>query len=251
MTLLLEQTRFLTEIAADDDAPPSSIGMGIYRNAYRARLVGALESGFERTKRWVGDEAFEAAAAHYILTQPPHSWTLDGFGAQFPELLAELFAGDPEVAELAWLEWQMQQAFAALDLPELDVARLAAAGLDEAGWDNLCFTMAAGFAARPVSHELSGLWAGLNQAEAPQPQNPPRGDYHLIVWRREMRPYFRLLEPVEFATLARLQNGATLGQAGAALALADGDAQQLGQWLASWLNEGLFAGFHVTCSASR
>ena len=29
---------------------------------------------------------------------------LDAYGADFPELLAALFADDPEVAELAWLE---------------------------------------------------------------------------------------------------------------------------------------------------
>ncbi len=245
MTLLDDQTRFLAEITADDDAPPSSLGMAIYRNAYRARLIGALESGYERTKRWVGDDAFEAAAAHYILTQPPHSWTLDEFGAQFPELLAKLFADDAEVAELAWLEWHMQQAFGALDLPELDAVQLGAAGLDESDWENLRFTMAAGFAAHVVSHDLADLWAGLNQADTAPPENPARTDYQLIVWRRAMRPHFRLLEPAEFSALGQLIKGATLGQTGAALELADSGPEQLGQWLAGWLSEGLFAGYNI------
>ncbi len=245
MTLLAEQTHFLAEIAADDDAPPSSIGMGIYRNAYRARLIGALESGYERTRRWVGDDAFEAAAAHYILTQPPHSWTLDAFGAQFPEVLAGLFAGDPEVAELAWLEWQMQQAFGAVDLPELGAAQLGSAGLDESDWENLRFTMAAGFTAREVSHDLSGLWAQLREDTAQQAENPARADYALIVWRRAMQPHFRLLELTEFSALSHLINGATLGQTGTALEQVGSDPAQLGQWLATWLGEGLFAAYSI------
>jgi hypothetical protein len=246
MTLLAEQTNFLSEIAADDDAPPSSIGMGIYRNAFRARLIGALESGYERTRRWVGDDAFEAAAAHYILTQPPSSWTLDAFGAQFPALLAELFAGDPEVAELAWLEWHMQQAFAAPDLPELDAARLGNAGLAERDWENLRFTMAAGFVTRAVSHDLSGLWVALTPAETVKPENPPHADNHLIVWRRALRPHFRLLEPAEFSALDHLIKGATLGQSGAALEHAGRDPEQLGGWLAGWFSEGLFADYTVS-----
>ncbi len=245
MTLLAEQTRFLSEIAADDDVPPSSIGMGIYRNAYRARLIGALESGYERTRRWVGEEAFEAAAAHYILTQPPSSWTLDAFGAQFPDLLAELFAGDAEVAELAWLEWHMQQAFAAVDLTELGAAQLGSAGLDESDWENLRFTMAAGFTAREVSHDLSGLWAQLREDTTHQAENPPRADYALIVWRRAMQPHFRLLEPSEFSALSQLIDGATLGQTGTALEQVGSDPAQLGQWLATWLSEGLFAAYSI------
>ncbi len=245
MTLLAEQTQFLTEIAADDDAPPSSTGMGIYRNAYRARLIGALEGGYERTRRWVGEDAFEAAAAHYILTQPPHNWTLDTFGAQFPQVLAELFTADPEVAELAWLEWQMQQAFAAPDLPELNAAQLAAAELDEAGWNSLRFTMAAGFTARAVSHDLAALWAGLNPSVTSRPENPTRADSHLIVWRRALQPHFRLLEPAEFASLNYLIKDATLGQTGAGLAQDGGDPAQLGQWLATWLSDGLFAEFSL------
>ena len=243
MTLLDDQTRFLAEITADDDAPPSSLGMEIYRNAYRARLIGALESGFERTKRWVGDEAFEAAAAHYILTQPPHSWTLDEFGAQFPALLAELFADDPEVAELAWLEWHMQQAFGALDLPELDAVQLGAAGLDEDGWNNLHFTMAAGFAARAVQHELADLWHGLAPDGTARPANPLRAAQHLIVWRHAFRPHFSLLDPAEFAVLERLADGAPLGEAGQVLEAHEDSAEQFGQWLATWLSEGLFADF--------
>lgn len=239
MTLLAEQTRFLTEIAADDDAPPSSIGMGIYRNAYRARLIGALESGFERTRHWVGEAAFETAAAHYILTQPPSSWTLDAFGAQFPALLAELFAGDPEVAELAWLEWHMQQAFAAPDLPELDAARLAAAGLEEADWEHLRLIPAAGLAVRPVAHNLAALWETLADGSTGRCILSTSDPAMLLVWRKAMYPHFRLLEPAEFAALRPLLDGASFGEA--ALQAGETELLRFGQWFARWLNEGLFS----------
>ena len=114
MSLLALQTEFHREIIADDDGmAPSSTGMAIYRDAYRGRLLAALETSFERTRRWTGEDTFTAAACHFILTHPPAGWTLDAYGADFPDLLAALFADDPEVAELAWLAWQMSQAFAA------------------------------------------------------------------------------------------------------------------------------------------
>ncbi len=156
MSLLTLQSAFRAEIVADDEGlAPSSLGMAIYRDAYRGRLLAALESSFERTRRWVGEEAFTAAACHYILTHPPVSWTLDDYGGDFPELLETLFAKDPEVSELAWLEWHLSQAFAAPDTPTLDPAALAAACKTDAEWDCISFRMAAGYAMRPIATPLS------------------------------------------------------------------------------------------------
>ena len=142
-------------------------------------------------------------------------------------------------------EAQMQQAFGAVDLPELGAAQLGSAGLDESDWENLRFTMAAGFTAREVSHDLSGLWAQLREDTAHQAENPARADYALIVWRRAMQPHFRLLELAESSALSHLINGATLGQTGTALEQVGSDPAQLGQWLATWLGEGLFAAYSI------
>lgn len=238
MRLLDRQRAFCAEIAAPDEGEPSSsIGMAIYRNAYRGRLLAALEEGFERTRRWVGDEAFTAAACHYVLTHPPRGWTLDTYGAGFPELLADLFARDPEVVELAWLEWHLQQAFAAPDGPCLDPATLAAAGYGDAAWTQMRFTMAAGVALREVATDCAALWEAL-AADRAAPEAPPaRQDAGLVVWRQGLTPRYRVMDRAERAALAALAAGASFGQIAA-----DADPALLGAWLARWLGDGLFAG---------
>lgn len=238
MKLLALQQTFMAEISGDDDLPCSSPGMAIYRNAYRGRLIAALESGYERTRRWVGEAAFERAAAHYVLTHPPHGWTLDLFGAEFSETLAELFAGDPEVAELAWLEWHLQQAFAAPDRPELGASDLANAGLEAEDWDRLILFMAAGFADRAVAHNLAALWPALQSGSEQNPTLDRLNGHRLIVWRQALQSRYRLVPDAEFAVLARLAKGLPLGQAAV-----DCDAAQLGGWLTGWLSEGLFSAF--------
>lgn len=243
MILVQFQRDFLAELAGDDDAPSSSTGMAIYRNAYRGRLIGALESGFERTRRWVGEDAFEAAATHYVLTHPPSSWTLDAFGANFPETLAELFAKDPEVAELAWLEWHMQQAFAAPDRGELTAATLAEAELGEADWSALRFGMAAGFQTRAVKSNLATLWRITAPNSEPNSELAPSILQRLIVWRNNLQPHFRSLDEVEFAVLHRLAIGDSFGEAAEAIADQAEAARLLGTWLAQWLAEGLFSSF--------
>lgn len=232
MTLLAAQRAFVAEIAADDDLPSSSLGMAIYRNAYRGRLADALAVSFERTRRWVGEEMFELAAAHYILTHPPQSWTLDAYGADFPEALAELFADDPEVAEMAWLEWHMQQAYAAPDRATLTGEALAAAQPD---WEHLRLTPAAGVVWREVRHDLAALWHGLADPSDLAATDPAI----LLVWRKDLSPHFRLLDPAEFAALEPLLAGTSFGEA--ANQIGEADLARFGQWFAQWLSEGLFS----------
>lgn len=232
MTLLAAQRAFVAEIAADDDLPSSSLGMAIYRNAYRGRLADALAVSYERTRRWVGEEMFELAAAHYILTHPPQSWTLDAYGSAFQEALAELFADDPEVAELAWLEWHMQQAFAAPDRATLTGEALAAAQPD---WESLRLAPAAGLVWREVRHDLAALWHGVADRADLAATDPAI----LLVWRKDLSPHFRLLDPAEFAALQPLLDGASFGHA--ASLVGEADLARFGQWFAQWLSEGLFS----------
>lgn len=240
MTLAASQHSFLAEVTASDDAPAMlSTGMAIYRNAYRARLADALAISFERTQRWVGDQAFSAACAHYIITHPPQSWTLDAYGDQFVAVLADLFADDPEVAELAWLEWHMQQAFAAPDGPELTAATLSAAGIDDGEWARLRFVMAAGFAAREVRHDCAALWHALGAEAASDIVVTPTDPSALVVWRCGLAPHFRQMDCDEFAALGQLVAGRSFGEV-AGLAGEQGIAR-FGQWFAQWLGEGLFA----------
>jgi hypothetical protein len=243
MSLIEQQRAFRAAIAAaDGEGPAGSTGMVIYRNAYRARLLGALETGFERTRRWTGNDNFAAAASHFILTNPPRSWTLDAYGAQFPALLAELFRDDPEVAELAWLEWHMQLAFAAPDASELEIAALAGAGLDAAGWDELRFSMAAGFAHCYVHHDCAALWhtAASDALPADRTAQALSEPMELIVWRKDLMPHYRMVESAEFVVLARLVAGLTLGEATSDI-VGEADPERLGGWLAQWLQAGLFA----------
>jgi len=239
MSLLDTQRAFLAEVSADDDTAPSTLGMAIYRNAYRARLSDALVVSFERTRRWVGEDMFDAACAHYILTHPPRSWTLDAYGQDFPALLAELFADDPEVTELAWMEWQMQQAFAAPDRGELTPLALAGAGLDEADWAGLRLLPAAGIAYRPMTHDLAALWRALAH-DLPDGFMPdPVTEAIMVIWRKELQPHYRLIGHAEFAALALLLDGASFGSV--AEQVGETDLAQLGEWFAGWLGDGMFS----------
>ena len=156
MSLLARQRAMRDEIlATDEQAVSPAEGMEVYRNAYRNRLLEALRSSFEKTCKYVGGEAFDTAACHHIILDPPTSWTLDDYGAGFDLTLAELFAEDPEVAELAWLEWHMQRAFGSVDVDALDAAKLAAGELGIPDWDRASFTLVPSFAMRAIDTDCT------------------------------------------------------------------------------------------------
>lgn len=219
-------------------------GMAVYRNAYRARLVDVLRDTFERTARLVGDDAFRQAAAHHLITHPPAGWTIDLAGEGFPQTCGELFANDPDVPDVAWLEWAMHCAYTAADCEPLTVAGFADATADfePEHWNALCLDLVPGTAMRPVTYDLVKLWETLaDQSIEPQvDQLPNRG--WVLLWREGERPVFVLIAEQEGAALAALQRGSTYGSVCADLAAEIGPndaATAAGTMLRKWLELGV------------
>lgn len=122
-----------------DGLPPES-RLNIYRNTVIGTLTTALRLSYPAVRLLVGAEFFEGAAARFIEAQPPGSAYLDEYGQEFPKFLASF----PPATTLAYLpgvarlEWALNRALQAPDLPGLDVGRLAA--VPPADHDRVCFT---------------------------------------------------------------------------------------------------------------
>lgn len=250
MTQLLRAQDEFFACLLDDGAPlPTgwdarrAAGMTVYRNAYRTRLIDVLRNTFERTARLVGDDAFSQAAAHHLITRPPTSWTIDLAGEGFAETCAELFANDPDVAELAWLEWAMHCVFTAADEEPLSPTDFAAATADfDAGqWDELRFELMPGTALRPVTYDLVKLWAALADPPLALEVEKLSKPMWALVWREGEQPVFGIVQDAEGLALAHVQRGGTFGGVCAALMkhfkTADA-AAKAGAILRNWLELG-------------
>ncbi len=246
MSLLTLQRMTRDEILADEDpATLSAPGMAIYRNAYRSRLLDALQISFALTRQWAGDETFDAAACHHIILNPPASWTLDDYGAGFDQTLAELFAEDPEVGELAWLEWHMQRAFGAPDTDILDAAMLTSGELGIADWETVSFILIPGFAMRAIATDCVSLWQALADGDTPPDARPLPPGSQLIVWRKGFSPHFRIIDAAEAKALAAVAAGQRFGELCVAFAEELGPEAgmaQAGALLGRWVQDGLIAG---------
>ncbi|GAA4642891.1 DNA-binding domain-containing protein [Pontixanthobacter gangjinensis] len=252
MNLARQQQEFMAQVLEDELPLPAGwtsrqvAGMDIYRNAYRARLVDALRDTYGRTARWVGEDAFRKAAAHHVISHPPKSWTLDDAGEGFTDTLAELFANDPEVAELGWLEWAMHRCFVAADAVPVDAAGFgdAAALFQEEDWANMRLTFLPGTGQITVKHDIGKLWRCLAaEGEAATDFTLPN-PLHCVVWREGVKPVFMQVDEAEGLALAAMRDGGTYGEMCELLIAVLGEEQaitQAGAILGRWLHNGLIA----------
>jgi hypothetical protein len=258
MTALAElQDAFLACLHNDDAPLPPGLdatraaGMAVYRNGYRARLLDVLADIYARTARLVGAEAFHQAAAHHLIAHPPSTWTIDRAGEGFADTCAELFAHDPDVAELAWLEWAMQSAFTAADEAPLTHADFAAAtaGFAAADWERLVLEPIAGTALRPVVHDVAQLWRSLAQdADQPIVERLETAQW-LLVWREGEEAVFALLPDHEGEALNAALHGASFGDICTRLAARldpEAAATAAGTILNHWLELGLIASIRTS-----
>lgn len=217
------------------DHPAS--GLAVYHNAYRAQLIDCLAETYARTHSWLGGEAFLAAMRHHIERTPPRDWTLGTYGDGFTRTLASLYPDDPEVAELALLEWRLSRAFESGDADALPPTAIS--GID---WDEAQLAFVPSVNMMPVLTNAGAIWSALVTGDVPPAAALLPEPSVMLVWRQEFTPCFRTIDMIEQAAIERAMAGVgfadlcqtmveTYGE-GVGLALA---GQMLGRWFSDEL----------------
>lgn len=190
-------------------------------------------------RQWLGEPAFLSASARHVEASPPRAWTLDAYGADFPETIAALYPADPECAELARIEGCLAATFTSPD-----VAPLTADRLGEVDWDQARFEFVPSLALLPVATNAAALWQALSAGTVLPPAQTLTAPRVVLVWRDGFHPSFQTIEPTEAGAICQLQSGMRFGDLCAALAAEHGEgrrAEIAGAWLGGWLRDGLLA----------
>lgn len=219
--------------------------LGIYHNAYRVRLVDTLRDTYEKSRAYLGAALFDPCALAFVEAHPPVRRSLRDYGATLPEALAERFPGDPDIAELARMDWLLRQAFDGPDAVALPLEALASLSADD--WETLGFAFVPTLALSPLRFNTPLIWSALDRGETPPTAAPLPAPAALCVWRRGWQPHFRSVDETEGAALGRLREGARFADICQTLNDIRADASTLiAQYLRSWLTDGLVAGITDT-----
>lgn len=239
MTLLALQRDFRdwlksgAEQQAASFPAPARVGLAIYQNNYRAQLAGCLEESFPVTLAWFGGGAFHDAVVAHVETVPPSSWTLDLYPRDFPATLRDLYPDDPEVGDLAMLEFALGEAFVANDAPPL------ALDLAFVDWDRARFGFVPSLAIHPLATNAPAIWSAIIAGDDPPPAMVLPADGALIVWRTDETCQFRSIGRAEGDALSYLSApGSTFGSF---CNSGHGHAEEIGQWLGQWIADGIIA----------
>lgn len=215
-------------------------GLAVYQNNYRAQLMGCLEQAFATLRRWIGDEAFRAASITHIDQHPPHAWTLDAYPEAFHVTLQQVFPRNPDVHELAWIEWALSDAFVAADAQALSVDSLSSVD-----WDTAVLQLTPSLRCRTLTTNAEAIWSALWQ-EAPVPEAMMLAEAGgLLVWRRQFTSRLRQVSDLELQALWQLQADGSFAALCEFLVARLGDeagVTQAGEYLATWLGSELIVG---------
>lgn len=255
-SVLSLQQQFQQHVLGDGDATAlvtgtaarRSLGLGIYANAYRVRLLDTLIDAYQKTQAVMGNAAFEAAALSYIAANAPTTRSLRWYGERFEVHLATHHPGQPGHGELARLDWALRRAFDGPDAEVLDASGLA--GVPPEAWATLRLVPVPTAELLVFRHNTVAVWQALDDDQVPPALVASDVEVDWLVWRKGLQPHFRSLHPVEAALLRAMLDDATFAQScaraeavAAEVGLSEDDVSVLiGGYMRQWFEDGLLAG---------
>ena len=211
--------------AAIVDAPPLPIAerLGIYRNAYRVRLIEALDETYPVLHAVLGDEVFYTLGEEFVAAHPSVYRSIRWYGSELAEFLGQAppYAEQPILAELALLEWTLAEVFDSADAEPVQRAALSA--VDPSAWSELQFEFHPSLRRLFLQWNTAAVWQAMSRDEAPPEPCCAELPMPWLLWRRDLQNYFRSMPADEAAALDAALDGA--------------DFVQICETLAEWLPE--------------
>lgn len=210
-----EPAHLESAVVADRIAPAQRLQ--IYRNHLFTTLTDALALTFPVVRRLVDERFFAYAAHRFIEASPPARPCLFEYGDRFAAFLADFPPCEslPYLADVARLEWAINESFHAPDAPAFDPDALPAVPVER--YAGLRFTL------HPATRLIESPFPVDRIWQANQPQAPAdaalaldAGPARVLVTRRGLDVEWRSLDPSRFAFLQAFAAGADLAGAVAA-----------------------------------
>lgn len=210
---LLRPTPDMESAVLDTDRASARVRLGVYADAYRLRLLEALQIDYPALHSLVGDETFDRLGRAYIDAHPSRHFSIRWFGQNLAAFLRHSppYCDFPVAAEMADFEWAMTLAFDAADATPLSLAAMAE--IPPSAWADMRLLPQASVQRLNLEWNVPVFWKAIDAGETPDAP-PSRAPYPVgwVVWRHELMTYFRSIEVDEAFALDALCAGQTFAQ---------------------------------------
>lgn len=187
---LLHADNQIANLIVGTENVPVELRLMIYGNAYRARLLEALESTYSVLKTYVGDDDFYQLGNEYIDSFPSTFRSIRWFGDQLPEFLKNHpeYGNYPHLSELAKIEWTMTLVFDAEDSESLVVEDMNK--LPSHAWDKLQIQFHPSVRVLNLSWNVFEIWQTISDdQEPPEPVCSP-SPVVWVLWRNNFLSHY-------------------------------------------------------------
>jgi hypothetical protein len=215
---LLGEPSSIADAIVDAPPLPTPARLGIYRNAYRVRLIEALGDTYPVLHALLGDEVFVALGEEFVAAHPSVHRSIRWYGGELAEFLGQCapYAEQPILAELALLEWTLAEVFDAADAEPQSRAALSA--VDASAWSDLQFEFHPSLRRLHLHWNTTAVWQAMSHDETPPDPVCAEHPVPWLLWRQNLQNYFRSLAADEAAALDLGLSGANFGEICEALA---------------------------------
>ncbi|MGA3303525.1 MAG: DNA-binding domain-containing protein [Methylovirgula sp.] len=219
--------------------------VGVYQEAYPARLTEFLGNDYPVLRSAMGEEDFAALASAYIAATPSAHPNARWYGAKLPDFLRqeEPWKETRLQADLAAFERALADAFDAPDAEALQAGVLAAVAAEDQP-PRLAFRFVPSLMLLRLAEGTLALYEAVSEeTEIALPESP--GEETVLIWRApSLDPLYRPLADDEAMILDAAIQGATLDEMCELLSLRhdpDVAASHAAHFLARWFADGLIA----------
>jgi hypothetical protein len=235
-------TQLQDAVTGDAERSPEH-RLEVYANAYFYRILDCLKEDYAALTAVLGDDYFHDTVVAYLLACPSRHPSIRYVGDRLGNFLAEhpqvapVRERFPFAADLARLEWALQDAFDAPDAVALaleDVARLP-----PEDWAGLLLRPDASVQLLDLAWPVATLRRTFEREEPlPEPANVPQDPETVLVFRRSESVSYRLVDTDEAEALRAVLRGTQFGNVCEIAALHVGEDEAPGtaaRWLARWI----------------
>ncbi|MFK7794564.1 MAG: putative DNA-binding domain-containing protein [Gammaproteobacteria bacterium] len=186
----------------------------IYRTNVRLLHVSVLMSVYPICEKILGSDYFKQIAKTYVQKNPSKSFDLNQYGDGFPAFLQKLIEQRAELtdfqylADLAQLEWQIQEVYFSADNIKLDMTEFQSACAAQAGEMN--FSLQASVSVFASEYPIAELWE-MHQSDAVENKAIVAAEHeYLCIFRDQYQVSLRKIDADLFRLITAIQDKKTL-----------------------------------------
>jgi hypothetical protein len=221
---------------------PIATRLSIYGDGYFSRLIEALQANFPVLSELLGEGDFGTLATAYVRAHDSLFFSIRYYGNALADFLASepQYAGAPVLAELARWEWAMTEVFDAADADPIGLDVVASRAPDQ--WADMRFDWHPSIRRLALAWNAPQIWNAVSEDDEPPEVTLNLQPVQWLLWRHELRTYFRSLHSGETEALEAARNGQSFGELCALLCAESSEAEapvKAAGFLREWISSGL------------